>query len=322
MPHDSSQLSQSDRPALPQPPSPAASLSPEIAALIADVATGSTSVAEAISALQIANIGSAQNAHIGNEAEKMAVIDGATVDLGRRRRCGFGEVIYGEGKDFELIARIIDSQIADAQTSLVTRVHPEVAEKLKSRFPHSHHHALGRTFRTHLASEAPCPTPIDPDAPIDPSERSFHVAVITAGSTDAAVAAEAIETLTWMGVAVRVFTDIGVAGPQRLIHALPELRKASAAVVIAGMEGALPPVVAGHLSIPIFAVPTSVGYGATLGGLTPLLGMLSSCAANVAVVNIDAGFKGGYLAGTIIRQLENARDHSTPSENSSLKESQ
>ncbi|WP_372722131.1 nickel pincer cofactor biosynthesis protein LarB [Novipirellula sp.] len=315
MPHDSSQLSQSDRPALPQPPSPAASISPEIAALIAGVAAGSTSVAEAISALQIAKIGSAQNAHFGSEAEKTAVIDGATVDLGRRRRCGFGEVIYGEGKDFELIARIIDSQIADVQTSLVTRVHPEIAEKLKLRFPHSHHHALGRTFRTHLATEAPCP------APIDPNERSFHVAVVTAGSTDAAVAAEAIETLTWMGVAVRVFTDIGVAGPQRLIHALPELRKASAAIVIAGMEGALPPVVAGHLSIPIFAVPTSVGYGATLGGLTPLLGMLSSCAANVAVVNIDAGFKGGYLAGTIIRQLEYAQEHSLHNETSPHKES-
>ncbi len=315
MPDNSSQLSQSDRPALPCTQSSAASISPEIAALIAGVAAGTTSVAEAISALQIANIGSAQNVRFGSEAEKMAVIEGATVDLGRRRRCGFGEVIYGEGKDFELIARIIDSQIADAQTSLVTRVHPEIAEKLKSRFPHSHHHALGRTFRTHLATEAPCPTPIDPD------EHSFHVAVITAGSTDAAVAAEAIETLTWMGVAVRVFTDIGVAGPQRLIHALPELRKASAAVVIAGMEGALPPVVAGHLSIPIFAVPTSVGYGATLGGLTPLLGMLSSCAANVAVVNIDAGFKGGYLAGTIIRQLENAREHSPHSETSTHKES-
>ncbi|WP_144057622.1 nickel pincer cofactor biosynthesis protein LarB [Novipirellula maiorica] len=305
MPDDASQLSQSDRPTLPQSQSPSASLSPEIAALIAEVAAGTTSVAEAISALQIANIGSTENVRIGSEAEKMAVIDGATVDLGRQRRCGFGEVIYGEGKDFELIARIIDSQIADAQTSLVTRVHPEAAEKLKSRFPHSHHDAIGRTFRTHLASEAPCP------APIDPEDRPFHVAVITAGSTDAAVAAEAIETLTWMGVAVSVFTDIGVAGPQRLIHALPKLRKASAAVVIAGMEGALPPVVAGHLSIPIFAVPTSVGYGATLGGLTPLLGMLSSCAANVAVVNIDAGFKGGYLAGTIIRQLEKASIHST-----------
>ena len=86
-----------------------------------------------------------------------------------------------------LIARIIDSQIVDAQTSLVTRVHPEAAEKLKSRFPHSHHHALGRTFRTHLAGQAPCPAPIDPD------KHPFHVAVITAGSTDAAVAAEAIE---------------------------------------------------------------------------------------------------------------------------------
>ena len=139
------------------------------------------------------------------------------------------------------------------------------------------------------------------------AEKTFHVAVITAGSTDAPVAEEAIETLKWMQVPVRRFDDIGVAGPQRLAAVVPELRLASAVVVVAGMEGALPAVVAGHLAAPVFAVPTSVGYGASLGGLTPLMGMLSTCAASVAVVNIDGGFKGGYLAGLVVRQLQQNR---------------
>lgn len=136
------------------------------------------------------------------------------------------------------------------------------------------------------------------------AQETFHAAVVTAGSTDLPVAEEASETLNWMGVPTQRFEDIGVAGPQRLAAVVPRLRLASAVVVVAGMEGALPAVVAGHLAVPIFAVPTSVGYGASLGGLTPLLGMLSSCAASVAVVNIDAGFKGGYLAGMMVRQLQ------------------
>ncbi len=139
---------------------------------------------------------------------------------------------------------------------------------------------------------------------VDEAKTTFHAAVVTAGSTDAKIAEEAIETLIWMGVPVQRFDDIGVAGPQRLANALPRLRLASAVVVIAGMEGALPAVVAGHLAAPVFAVPTSVGYGANLGGLTPLMGMLSSCAASVAVVNIDGGFKGGYMAGLVVRQLQ------------------
>ena len=106
-----------------------------------------------------------------------------------------------------------------------------------------------------------------------------------------------------MGIPQTRFEDIGVAGPQRLLAVLPELRKASAVVVAAGMEGALPAVVGGYLSVPIFAVPTSVGYGANFGGLSALLSMLNTCASSVAVVNIDSGFKGGYLAGLVVNQL-------------------
>ena len=123
--------------------------------------------------------------------------------------------------------------------------------------------------------------------------------VITAGTSDLPVAEEARETLDWMGVEVRMVADVGVAGPHRLPARLAEFVDADAIVVVAGMEGALPSVVGGYVPCPVFAVPTSVGYGASFSGLAPLLTMLNSCAANVAVVNIDAGFKAGYLAGLV-----------------------
>jgi len=127
------------------------------------------------------------------------------------------------------------------------------------------------------------------------------VAVVTAGTTDANVAEEALETLAWMGVPAFWIQDIGVAGPYRILSRLTQLRSAKAIVVIAGMEGALPSVVAGHVGVPVFAVPTSVGYGANFGGLSALLTMLNSCASNVAAVNIDGGFRGGFLAGLVAR---------------------
>lgn len=126
--------------------------------------------------------------------------------------------------------------------------------------------------------------------------------VLTAGTSDRPVALEAVETLRWMAVDVELIQDVGVAGPQRLLRRLPGLAGADAVVVVAGMEGALPSVVGGYVDCPVIAVPTSVGYGANLGGLAALLTMLNSCAANVVVVNIDAGFKGGYVAGMIARR--------------------
>jgi hypothetical protein len=114
---------------------------------------------------------------------------------------------------------------------------------------------------------------------------------------------EAVETLDWMGIDVDLIEDVGVAGPQRLIAAIPRVRLASVVVVVAGMEAALASVVGGYVKSPIVAVPTSVGYGTNLGGITALLGMLTSCAANVTVVGIDAGFKAGYVSGLIVAQL-------------------
>jgi NCAIR mutase (PurE)-related protein len=128
------------------------------------------------------------------------------------------------------------------------------------------------------------------------------VAVVTAGTSDLPVAEEARETLDWMGVSVCMIHDCGVAGPQRLPRHLTALRSADAIVVVAGMEGALPSVVGGYVDCPVVAVPTSVGYGASFGGIAALLGMLNSCASNVTVVNIDAGFKAGYVAGMIAQR--------------------
>ena len=228
-------------------------------------------------------------------------IPGATVDLGRPTRCGFGEVIYGEGKSAELVSRIIRVQLDAGQSALVTRIDSGVAFQVRQCFEFAYHNPIARTLRV-TPQAASRPSLLTPQ---QASER-IHVAVVTAGSTDGPVAEEATETLHWMGIPVQRFEDIGVAGPHRLTAALPSLRLASALVVVAGMEGALPAVIAGHLAIPVFAVPTSVGYGANLGGLTALMSMLTTCSASVAVVNIDSGFKGGYMAGLVIDQLQRA----------------
>jgi NCAIR mutase (PurE)-related protein len=192
-----------------------------------------------------------------------------------------------------MIVEIAETLIGHgAAEVLITRLPAEPAKSISARFAFHRYHPSARTLR--VASRAIAA----------PAEGGVYgpVAVVTAGSTDRPVAAEAAETLAWMGVQVMQMDDIGVAGPQRLLSRLDDLRQCQVAVVAAGMEGALPSVLAGHVPYPVIAVPTSVGYGAALGGLTPLLTMLTSCASNVAVVNIDAGFKGGYLAGLIARK--------------------
>lgn len=258
------------------------------------------------------------------DAWAVAQLGDITLDLGRAIRCRFGEVIFGEGKSPELIIRAAERLLTHDQQILVTRVAAETVDQLTSHFAHHRWHPQARTLRLYHQPIRPLPPVPPPTGPSPPGERPaqpgpevhsappnlpnrqptrIHVAVVTAGSTDHPVAAEAIETLDWMGVAVDTIEDIGVAGPQRLLAVVPRLRNASAVVVVAGMEGALPSAVGGHVSCPVIAVPTSVGYGTNFAGLTPLLGMLTSCAANVTVVGIDAGFKGGYVAGLIATQL-------------------
>ncbi|WP_286177558.1 nickel pincer cofactor biosynthesis protein LarB [Stieleria mannarensis] len=267
-----------------------------LARLLTEVATGRLSAADALTSLAT-----------GATADESATSDRVTLDLDRQRRCGFPEVIYGDGKPAQMIASIIAAQQAAGQPSLATRVTPAVAEQVRTQISAARYNPVARTLTVGIGDAAP-PSPLPrTDTPNADAGLIKHVAVVTAGSTDAPVAEEAIETLHWMGIPFRPFDDIGVAGPARLLAAVPHLRQAAAVVVIAGMEGALPAAVGGHLSVPVFAVPTSVGYGATLGGLTAMLGMLSSCASNVAVVNIDAGFKAAYLAGLVVRQLERSQ---------------
>lgn len=209
-----------------------------------------------------------------------------TLDTDRRRRCGYPEAVFGEGKPSEMIEEIVGAQHERGEESLITRVDPAVATRLVEVFPQAIWNQTGRTLR------------VAPDGGLA-QQTTGQVAVISAGSTDLPIAEEAVETLAWMRVGVNRITDVGVAGPHRLPARLAEFESADAVVVVAGMEGALPSVVAGYVACPVIAVPTSVGYGANLGGVAALLSMLNSCAANVAVVNIDAGFKGGYLAGMI-----------------------
>jgi NCAIR mutase (PurE)-related protein len=230
----------------------------------------------------------------------------AQVDLDRRRRCGFPEVIYSEGKTVEAIARIIDAQFQEGIEVLATRMTAEQAAVLHAKHPTANYNPIGRTFR--LAQ------------PPGTDKIAGRVTIVTAGTSDLPVAEEARETALWTGAEVKFLQDVGVAGPHRLAANLHLLADADAIVVVAGMEGALPSVVGGHVSCPVIAVPTSVGYGAAFGGLAALLGMLNSCASNVTVVNIDAGFKGGYVAGLIARNAAIARQGNCESKTESLSE--
>jgi len=211
-----------------------------------------------------------------------------SLDLDRQDRCGFPEVIYGENKSPEALAHAFTSLLDADQDVLATRVVDEKAEALCRQFPSADYNPLARTIRIRSALPAP--------------SLPGHVAIVTAGTSDLAVAEEVRETLGWMGAQTSLIQDVGVAGPQRLGQHLDLLRRSDVVVVVAGLEGALPSVVGGHVDCPVIAVPTSIGYGASFGGVAALLGMLNSCASNVAVVNIDAGFKAGYVAGMILRR--------------------
>jgi pyridinium-3,5-biscarboxylic acid mononucleotide synthase len=239
----------------------------------------------------------AQAALAFSEGGEAIVNSQVTLDIDRERRCGFPEAVFGEGQTVETLKQIIQTLASRNQDVLVTRVSQNVAAELIGDFPTARYNKLARTFRMQSRK-----------SPVQHSEiQPPHVAVITAGTTDLPVADEARETLDWMGVRVTMIQDVGVAGPHRLPARLAEFEKADAIVVVAGMEGALPSIVGGYVACPVIAVPTSVGYGANFAGVSALLSMLNSCASNVAVVNIDAGFKGGYLAGLIATRSHAAK---------------
>jgi len=209
----------------------------------------------------------------------------AKVDHHRALRDWVPEVVLGQGKTPEQVRDIALRLLERSDRLLVTRLADDAARLLLKAIPDARHHAVARCVSVERT----------------PLPKHAGVAVLCAGTADLPVAEEAAVTAEIIGNDVRRIYDVGVAGLHRLLDQLPALRQQRALVVVAGMEGALPSVVAGLVAAPVIAVPTSVGYGASFNGLAPLLAMLNACAAGVAVVNIDNGFGAGYLAASINR---------------------
>jgi hypothetical protein len=238
-----------------------------------------------------------------HQAVGIAPLGEAQVDLDRTRRCGFPEVVFAEGKTTAAMEKIFQSLLDHGADVLATRMSAQQAAELREKFPLARYNSVGRTFRipqNDTNENHKTPSRNDDGTRSVPATMG-RVTIVTAGTSDLPVAEEARETALWTGASVRLISDVGVAGPHRLTANLPQLQDAHAVVVVAGMEGALPSVVGGYVACPVIAVPTSVGYGASFGGIAALLAMLNSCAANVTVVNIDAGFKAGYVAGLIAK---------------------
>ena len=212
----------------------------------------------------------------------------ARVDTERLERCGFPEVIFGAGKTAEEVLGIGRVILDQHGVLLVSRATEEQALILETAFPAAQWHRRARAV-TVVVQSLP--------------KMAGRVGLICAGTSDLPVADEAAVTLEFLGVEVVRVTDVGVAGVHRLLAVRDQLEACTVLIVVAGMEGALPSAVAGLVSKPVIAVPTSVGYGASFGGLAALLGMLNSCGSGVTVVNIDNGFGAGYAAAQIIRLL-------------------
>ncbi|GAA5164216.1 nickel pincer cofactor biosynthesis protein LarB [Pseudonocardia eucalypti] len=210
----------------------------------------------------------------------------ARPDTDREDRLGLPEVVYAPGKTAEQVAGVVGSLLAaNSGPVLVTRVAPEASEPVLGMVPGGRHDPAARLLVWRAA------TPVD-----------FRVLVVSAGTSDGPVAAEALGVARAVGLDAELVADVGVAGVHRLLAQRERLAAADAVICIAGMEGALPSVVGGLVGCPVIAVPTSVGYGATLGGVTALLAMLSSCAAGVVVVNIDSGFSAAMAAFRMARK--------------------
>ncbi|MUL35599.1 nickel pincer cofactor biosynthesis protein LarB [Gloeocapsopsis dulcis] len=240
--------------------------------LLESVAAGEVNPVEALDKLK----------HLNYEP----VGDFARVDHHRRLRTGFPEVIWGPGKTPDQIAQIMIAMRDRGSVVMATRIEPEVYAQLQEKVPDLHYYAMARICAI--------TTTIEPQYP-------GTIGILSAGTADLPVAEEAAVTAELSGFRVERLWDVGVAGIHRLLNNRHVVESADVLIVVAGMEGALPSVVAGLADCPVIAVPTSIGYGASFGGLAPLLTMLNSCAAGVGVVNIDNGFGAAVLAGQILR---------------------
>lgn len=242
----------------------------QIRLLLEDVSRGSIAVEEALTRLRTLPVET-----VGNFAQ---------LDQHRALRCGFPEVVFGQGKTPEQVVQIVKRLSEQNDRVLVTRVTPEMSAVVQPQIPELVYHPSARVLILDK----------NPDR-----QKKAGVMVLTAGTADIPVAEEAAFTADLMGNEVTRIYDVGVAGIHRLLNQVERIRQARVIVVVAGMDGALPSVVGGLVSVPVIAVPTSVGYGASFNGIAALLTMLNSCASGVAVVNIDNGFGAGVLASRI-----------------------
>jgi NCAIR mutase (PurE)-related protein len=254
----------------------------EITALMEAVSLGTVSVQEAVERLRDGPM----------RRDELAF---ATLDHHRPVRQGLAEVVYGEGKTTEETVEIAQRLSASGNPVLLTRLESAQLAALEDRYPQARRNPRA------------CTCLLNPPAERDPEGGAPFVAVVSGGTADLPVAEEAAEVCLAMDVPVQRIYDVGVAGLHRILARVESLREASALVVVAGMEGALPSVVGGLVAAPVFAVPTSVGYGASFQGLAALLAMLNSCAPGVTVSNIDNGFSAGIAAARVVRAVESAR---------------
>lgn len=216
--------------------------------------------------------------------------DFAKIDHHRQLRTGFPEVIWGPSKTPDQIAQIFQAMQQKNPVVMATRITPEVYAEIEEKVPHLYYYPSARICAT-------VPAALEP-------QYSGIIGILSAGTADLPVAEEAAVTAELCGFQVQRLWDVGVAGIHRLLSNRHVIAQSHVLIVVAGMEGALPSVVAGLADCPVIAVPTSVGYGASFGGLAPLLTMLNSCAAGVGVVNIDNGFGAAILAGQILRTAQ------------------
>lgn len=214
----------------------------------------------------------------------------AKIDLHRTQRQGFPEVIFGEGKTKEQLYDIVHTLIKHKSTVLITRIDQEKANYITAEYDQLEYYETANIVSTPTKYIA---------------KTNHYASIICAGTSDLPVAEEAAITAEVMGIQVQRFYDVGVSGIHRLFAHIEAIRQSKVSVVVAGMEGALSSVVAGLVNHPVYAVPTSIGYGANLQGVTTLLSMVNSCAPGTSVLNIDNGFGGGYNAAMIINMIEN-----------------
>jgi NCAIR mutase (PurE)-related protein len=238
--------------------------------LLAEVAAGTRTPDAALDALS---------------ASPLESLSFATIDHHRALRQGVPEVVFGEGKTPDEVATLATQLYARTSQFLITRANAAQADAVRAVFPDAVHNPRGRTVRSERGAQRLSRGPL---------------LIITAGTSDLGVAEECAETAIACGLAVERLTDVGVAGLHRLVSQSDVLARARAVVVIAGMDGALPSVVGGLVRVPVVAVPTSVGYGASFEGLAALLTMLNSCAAGVVVTNIDNGFGAAMAAARLL----------------------